>query len=272
MGTVSKALELLDCFTRQRALIGLSDFARLSGMNKSTCHRMLTELAAFGFVEQVGKAREYRLGPQVLRMAALREAAVPMRDAAMPVLRGLAQSLGETVHLSVIVGENLQMLAFSYSTAHSMAVMMEDANTLPYHATASGLAVLGFGTPAFRERVLTQPLPRLTKRTETNPAVIRERAAQARARGFATSSGGFEAEVDSIAVPLFDAAGQCCGALAVAAPASRLTSELLAAIRHEITKGAAQIVALWGGQVPPDVTSIWQSALKSADLPLSERV
>ncbi|MDZ4137053.1 MAG: helix-turn-helix domain-containing protein, partial [Paracoccaceae bacterium] len=48
MGTVSKALVLLGVFTRQRPLVGLSDFARLSGMNKATCHRMLTELTEFG--------------------------------------------------------------------------------------------------------------------------------------------------------------------------------------------------------------------------------
>lgn len=271
MGTVSKALILLDYFSRQRSQIGLSDFARLSGMNKATCHRLLTELQDFGFVEQVGAAREYRLGPQVLRLAALREAAVPMREAAMPVLRALAQATAETVHLSVIVGEKLQMLAFAYSAAHAMAVMMEDADTLPYHATSSGLAVLGFAPPAFRDRVLAQPLPRLTGQTETDPDAIRARLEAVRARGYADSAGGFEADVSSLAAPLFDAAGQCCGALAAAAPASRMTPALQRLIRREIITGAAQITGLWGGQIPPEVATIWQGAQSGAGQPGNER-
>jgi DNA-binding IclR family transcriptional regulator len=73
MSTVAKALDLLSLFTRTHPQAGLSDLARRSGLNKATCHRMLTDLAAAGLVEQVGPARDYRLGPAVLRLAALRE-------------------------------------------------------------------------------------------------------------------------------------------------------------------------------------------------------
>ncbi len=261
MGTVSKALSLLDHFNRQQALIGLSEFSRLSGLNKATCFRMLSELAELGFVEQVGRAREYRLGPQVLRLAALREAAVPMRDAAMPVLRGLAQSLGETVHLSVLIGEKLRMLGFAYSPAHAMAVMMEDTDTLPFHATSSGLAVLGFSPLLFQDQVLARPLVRLTAQTLTDPVAVRARVVAVGGQGYATSAGGFEAEVDSIAFPLFDGQSRCCGALAVAAPAARLTAANRLLIRAEVAKAARQIIALWGGQVPPGVNTLWQGLL-----------
>ena len=95
MGTVTKALELLDLFTREQPLIGLSDLARQSGQNKATCFRMMTEMQALGLVEQTGPSKAYRLGPAVLRLAALREAAVPTRDAAMPVVQNLANHLKE---------------------------------------------------------------------------------------------------------------------------------------------------------------------------------
>jgi DNA-binding IclR family transcriptional regulator len=96
MGTVSKALELLDFFSIARPLIGLSDLARLADLNKATCFRLVSELCDFGLIEQVGTAREYRLGPSLLRLAALREAQVPTRDAAMPTLQALAAKTGET--------------------------------------------------------------------------------------------------------------------------------------------------------------------------------
>jgi len=70
---------LLDFFSRARPQVGLSDMARLSGMNKATVHRLLNELTARESVKQTGTGREYQLGPAFLRLAALRENAVPMR-------------------------------------------------------------------------------------------------------------------------------------------------------------------------------------------------
>ena len=84
MGTVGKALELLDLFSRSRPQAGLSELARLAGVNKATCYRMLGEMALHGLVEQVGPSREYRLGPALVRLARVREAAVPMRETLMP--------------------------------------------------------------------------------------------------------------------------------------------------------------------------------------------
>ena len=258
LGTVSKALELLDCFSRQRAQIGLTDFARIAGLNKATCFRLLTELQDHGLVEQVGPAREYRLGPAVLRLANLREAIVPRKTAALPVLRALAQATNETAHLSIIEGDKLGMLAFAYAATHATRVMMEDAEVLPFLATSSGLAVLAFCEPALKERILTQPLRRYTPSTETDPAALRTRLSQIRATGIAESTATYEAEVHSFAAPLFDATGFCVGALAVAAPASRATEAKGDQIGAELIKSATEIVTLWGGTLPNSLAKLWR--------------
>jgi DNA-binding IclR family transcriptional regulator len=260
LGTVSKALELLDCFSRARPLIGLTDFARLAGLNKATCFRLLAELQMHGLVEQVGPAREYRLGPAVLRLANLREAIVPRKAAALPVLRALAEVTGETAHLSMIEGEKLGMLAFAYAAAHATRVTMADAEVLPFHATSSGLAALAFCEAGLRERVLAQTLRRYTPGTETDAAAVRSRLAAVRSGGIAESNAGYEAEVHSFAAPLFDASGLCIGAVAVAAPSSRMTEGLRDLIRVELPKSAAEIVRLWGGVLPDPLAKTWRHA------------
>ena len=260
MGTVTKALDLLDLFTRQRPLIGLSDLARLAGVNKATCYRLVTELCDFGLLELVGSAREYRLGPTVLRLAALREAQVPTREAAMPVLQALAQKTGETAHLSMVMGGALHTLAYAYSAAHATKVTMEDAQVLPFHATSSGLAVLAFQTEAFRAAILSQPTPKLTGRTETDPAALRARIAEVRSLGLAESRGALQAEVHSMAVPLFDALGHCTGALAVAALAGRMTESQRRLIRFALTQAGIEITNIWGGTLPADIMTLWRLA------------
>ena len=44
MGTVSKALSLLTNFNQSRTEIGLSEIARLAGVNKATAYRLLSEV------------------------------------------------------------------------------------------------------------------------------------------------------------------------------------------------------------------------------------
>lgn len=257
MSTVTKALDLLDLFTRTDPQAGLSELARKAGLNKATCHRLLGDLMAAGLVEQVGPAREYRLGPAVLRLAALREAAVPMQAAARPELDRLAEATGETAHLSMLVGGRLRALAFAYSARHVTRVMMSDADELPFHATASGVAVLGAMPAAARDAVLAGPLPALTPLTETDPAGIRARAAAARAEGHAESLGGLQADVHSLAVPLFGAEGTCLGALAVAAPVGRMDP---ARVLPLLMQAAARITTQWGGQPPADIAARWSAA------------
>jgi DNA-binding IclR family transcriptional regulator len=232
MGTVGKALDLLDLFSRAQPRHGLSQLARASGLNKATCHRLLTELESRGLVEQTGPAREYRLGPAVLRLSALREAAVPTREAAMPVLRRLAEATGETAHLSHLVAGRLLTLAFAYAARSGVKVMMEDADVLPFDATASGAAVL-----AHRPDLVATPGPALSVRI-----------AGARKTGYAETVSTYEKDVHSLAVPLVDATGACTGALAVAAAAPRMTPALHATIIRELHAAGAEITALWGGR------------------------
>lgn len=250
MGTTSKALSLLELFSRAAPEIGLTDMARRAGLNKATTYRLLTELAEHGFVEQIGANRAYRLGPAFLRLAALREASVPMRDVGRHVLRELSDLTGETAHMSVLQGTTLNAIAYTYASAHGTQVRMEDAEELLLHATSSGLAVLAWSAPDFTARALAAKLVKRTPETLTNPTEIRARLAPIRQQGFAVSIGGFEADVHSHAVPIFDAESTPIGALAVAAPSARMTDDLAALIQTELLAKGVQLTRLLGGFAP----------------------
>ncbi|NBR88557.1 MAG: IclR family transcriptional regulator [Rhodobacteraceae bacterium] len=250
MGTVTKALTLLDHFTLARPLIGLSEMARLAGVNKATAFRLLTELQNAGFVEQAGSAREYRLGPAVLRLASLREATVPMREAASTVLRTLADTTGETAHMSLLQGGRLVTTVHALSSRHGTRVTMDDASVLTFHGTGSGLAVLAFLPEPEIKAILSAPLKPHTQETVTDPKRIREQIAEVRRSGIAESVGGFEKDVHSHAAPIFDAEERVMGAIAIAAPVARMTPELRSEIRAALAKGAQELINRLGGHVP----------------------
>lgn len=260
MGTVAKALELLDHFTRSNPRIGLSDLARLADLNKATCYRLASALCDHGLLEQLGDSREYRLGPGLLRLAALREAHVPTREAAMPILTRLALETGETAHLSILLRGQLRPLAHAYSSAHVTKVTMDDTDDLPLHATSSGHAVLTFGPQELRDAVLAGPLRPLTTATLTSPEALSARLAEAKANGIAESHGGYATEVHSMAAPLFNAMGLCTGAVAVAALSSRMGQAERAHIRAALIRAAGEITTLWGGNLPAQLIQSWHPA------------
>jgi DNA-binding IclR family transcriptional regulator len=258
MGTTSKALTLLDYFDRTHTVIGLSDLARVSGINKATCFRLMSELIEHGLIEQLAESREYRIGPAVLRLAALREAAVPLRDLAMPILQRLANATGETAHMSHLVGGKLMTLAYAYSSAHAMKVMMEDAEVLPFHATSSGYAVLAYLPAKLTDAVLAGPLAMVTKATLTRPEDIQPRLAETRRLGHARTANTYEADVASLALPLFDARGECSGAIAVAAPVTRLTEDAAKRTLVALIAAAREATQAWGGQIPSTLDALWR--------------
>lgn len=252
MGTVAKAISLLSHFSPTRPEIGLSDMARLSGMNKATVFRLLCELETGNLVEQTAPSRAYRLGSGVLGLASLREASVPLLSVARDVLATLCGATGETVHMSQLLGQRLTALTHRYSSNHATRVMMQDAAELPLHATSSGLAVLAFGDADFVDAILTQPLRRFTRHTVTDPALVRVALNDIRQTSIAESIGGFEDEVHSHAAPVFGADMRPIGALAVAAPVSRMTGRARALIRRQVHQHAITLTQQTGGLCPPE--------------------
>lgn len=250
MGTISKALNLLGFFSEDRPEIGLTEFRKLSGQDKATVHRHLTELAESGFLEKNPISRAYRLGPAILRLAALREMLFPTRQALAPLVDQMAEHLGELVHVSLLDGDAMSPLYHHDAKIRGTRVHLDPAERLPLHATSSGLCLLAFGPSDLLDQTLARPLERWTEQTLTDPAALRTQTAATRASGIAHMDQSFEADVCSYAAPFFGIDQIATGALAVAIPVSRHTPEMQDAIKATLRAGAITLTEELGGIVP----------------------
>lgn len=257
MRTVEKALKLLDFFTDKVVEIGLSDLARLSGIDKATVLRMLNAMAESGLVEQNPENRRWRLGAGVLRLARLREAVLPVSRVLTPILERLADRTGETAHASLLSGRDLANIGV-VEPARANRVHIEPGLVLPLYATASGLAVTAYARPEQRERALSRKLVAVTGQTPTSREALQDLVSLARTRGFATADQTFESEVYGIAMPLFGPDGYACGALAVATPASRVTPDHERAILAALAPAAREATLGLGGRLPADLPPLPQ--------------
>ena len=220
MTTVDKALSLLEHFSEERPEIGLSEFSRLSGYDKSAALRLLSALGRAGFVQQDSSTRRYRLGAAFLRYARLRESTFPVTEILRPIAERLRALINETVHISLLNDDRLSTIIVIESS-HANRVHVTNGMILPLNATASGFCCLAFSEPETAQNWLAQPLETFSPKTLTDPRAIQARLPKVRARGYAISDRAFDSDVTSVAAPIFDAQGKVFGALSIVTPASR---------------------------------------------------
>ena len=252
MGTITKALELLEYFSMARAEIGLGEFVKLTGRDKATLHRHLGELVQNGWLEQDPAKRSYRLGPAVLRLSAVRESTYPTRAILSPIVERLSDELGELAHASLLQGDLLSPICFADPRRHGVQVHFNLSEMLPLHATSSGISVLAFCPEEQRERVLGGKLARFTEHTVTDPAQLRLRIDEARKTGIAGEACVFDPEVASQAVAIYGAQEHPLGALSVSVPTIRATPENTERNKTALINAARDLTRSLGGSYPLD--------------------
>jgi IclR family transcriptional regulator, acetate operon repressor len=253
--TVDKALALLDYFTVARSQIGLSDLARLAKADKATVHRMLVVLSKHGFLEQEPQSKLYRLGAGLLRHARNREASFPTSSLVLDILQDLTDQTGETSHASLIAGGSLATIGL-VASPKAIHVTLDAGESLPFHATASGIACMAFLPDEHVSAILKRRLASFTDTTPTSPDVLQKLIAQTRARGVAHSDQGYESDVFGIAAPIFGSHGVACGAVAVATPSHRVTRDVKQATTLSVMDAAVAITRRLGNEPPMSYRSM----------------
>lgn len=241
MSTVGKAVSLLELFSAAEPEIGLSDLARKASFDKATTRRLLLALSRHGLVEQDLASRRYRLGAGLSRLARIRDAHFPYLQIAQPVTRELAAETSETVHLSEFSRGALLTVNVELSP-RANRVNVDAGQVLPLHATASGLAFLAFGQPELAKRCLDATLQAFTAHTVTDRGRLSEAVGLAATRGYSQSAQGYEDGVHSVAAAIIGHDGYAIGALAVAAPVSRV-DEAVAAMHGQAVVRAARLIS-----------------------------
>jgi DNA-binding IclR family transcriptional regulator len=253
MQTVDKAMRLLGCFSVAVPELGLSELARVAAFDKAATRRLLVALANHGFIEQDPSTRRYRLGSAFLRFARVRETTRPLASVVQTALKDLMQATGETAHASLLSGNRLTTIGV-VEPQRPTRVSVDPAQQLPLHATASGIACLAFASETLIHDFLAgAALRRYTSHTCVSKRELRARLAETRERGFSLAVRGFDDEVTSIAVPIFDAEGRAFAAIAVASIASRFNKDAERRIAGCVLLAAARITEATGGVLHPTI-------------------
>jgi IclR family transcriptional regulator, KDG regulon repressor len=240
--SIRRGVEVLLSLSSEESLdmggLGVTRISELLGREKSQVSRALKALNEYGLVERT-KENGYRLG---WRLYALAQLAGERRllETAAPIMRRLAASLGERVHLSVRQGtETLTVL--SESSGRSVQTTGWAGRMTPAYCTSAGRALLLDWDPkeildAFEPIEFTA----LGPRTVGSPAELVQAIADDRERGYTVVDEEFEPDLIGVAVPVRDPAGAIVAALNASAPRFRFVERVPAAAA-ELAAAAAEL-------------------------------
>lgn len=221
--------------------LGVLRLAELVGQDKSQVSRTLKTLAEYGLVDRDAATRAYRLGWAAFALAA-RAGDTRLLTAGEPVVRGLAEMLGERVHLSVLRGIEV-LTVLSHSPPRAIQAAGWVGRTVPAYCTSSGYALL---LDADVDELFSGvELAPLGPRTPRSLEELAARVDAARERGYAIADEEFEPGLLAAAAPVRDFRGRIAAALNVSAPKFRLEPRLGEA-GAAVAEAAAQLSALLG--------------------------
>ena len=223
LSTVTKALQVMQAFSYEHPVLGVSELSRRLGMGKSSVHRILCTLAEQGFVTKTEDDR-YRLGLRLHELGQLVVSTLELRQVAHAPLEKLRNECGETVHVAVLEGADA-VYVHRFESQSTLRTFARVGRRVPAHTTSSGKCLLAFGDPAAIDVVVAAGLARIGPRSITEEKRFREVLTKVRADGFVVSVEENERGVVSIGAPVFGHDGSCIAAISMAGPMLRITPE-----------------------------------------------
>jgi DNA-binding IclR family transcriptional regulator len=94
IGSVQRALDILNLFEGSRTVIGNNEIARLLGMDPSTAAGLVYTLKLNNYLDQNPDTRKYRLGMKLAERASVLLDQIDLRKIATPTLEKVRQWSG----------------------------------------------------------------------------------------------------------------------------------------------------------------------------------
>ncbi len=221
--SIARAFELLEKMADSGGIIGLSQLAGRSGLPLPTIHRLMRTLVDLGYVRQE-PSREYALGPRLVRLGD--GASRLLGTWATPYLEGLVTSIGETVNLAMLDGDQVVYVAQAPGV-HSMRMFTEVGRRAGVHCTAVGKAMLAQLPDGEALTILRRSgLEQQTEHTIVDADALGRELRHVAAAGYAVDEGEQELGVRCVAVAL--PGDPVRAAVSVSGPSTRMTDELIA--------------------------------------------
>ncbi|WP_172117554.1 IclR family transcriptional regulator [Halomonas hibernica] len=236
-----KMARVLDCFTRSRKHLSISDIMSLTGLPRTTIHRIVASLREIEMIDQDNRRGDYRLGLKMFYYGSAVIANLDLNRHAHPHVLQLHQITGELVHLHMFDGSQMVCIEREEMGAERNTTLTT-IEAAPIHTTSVGKAFLAFQEEDLINRIIDEE--GLEKRTENTLSTIAELKADLTcilSRGYARDDEENEIGIRCVGAPIHDSRGRVFASISVSGPAERLPESRQDALAPAVIETANRI-------------------------------
>ncbi len=241
IGSVQRAIDILELFEPHVPELGNSDIARALEIPKSTAAGLISTLEHNGYLDQNPDTRKYRLGFKLAERAGVLLEQFDLRQIAAPILEELRDRCNESVNLAIRDGDYVVYIERMHGM-NMLGMRSEIGKREAIHSTALGKAILAsLSKEELRAFVKQHDFYPVTPRTITSPDAFLEALLQIKQRGYAIDDQENELGGRCVAAAIFDLHAKPVGAVSISVPIQRLPEEQLGTFGGMIKEAAQKI-------------------------------
>jgi DNA-binding IclR family transcriptional regulator len=244
-GSIDNAMRALQLL-RDRGSLRVSEVASELSVARSTAHRLMTLLNAYGVVEQEPGSPRYQAGPLLAQLGLAAFQSRDLSEQMHPYLERLSDEVGETVHLITLEGRDAVFIDGVESRGQALKVAARVGIIYPAYVNSGGKALLAEQSEEAVRRLYADTAFASTSRTIPSLEALTAELRETRERGYATVWGDRELGLAAVAVVQRSRDGLPIAAVAISAPEQRLPptriGTLVKALRAMTSEAAAQLL------------------------------
>lgn len=251
LSVLLNGISVLQVFSLDEPLLGVTEIAAKVGLHKSTVSRILATLERVQLVERDSDSRRFRLGLGVIALAGPLLADLDVRRVAYPVLQTLSERTGETSALMVWNGTEavcVEQVPSHHQVKHTTPLgtryrTMNDSSVrvfLAHSDPARALTVLRAGDITGAQYLDDAGIEAYFARLST-----------ARERGYTANYGETSLDEVGIASAVFDHRGDIIAAVLVSAPRFRVSEQQVPLLGEAVRDCADRVSERLGGRRSP---------------------
>lgn len=237
--TVVKSMDLLNLF-RKHPKLSLSEMVQLSGIPKTSVHRMVSSLEDMGFLKKE-ENNKYSLGLLFLEFGQLVKERIDIRKVALPVMHSLREEAGEAVNLVIKEG-NEAIYIEKLETMQPVRVYTKIGRRAPLYGGACPRILLAFLPEGELEQYIKETeLKPIAMQTITDKDFLLQVLAESKEKGYSISHSELQDYSSAVAAPIFDSLNQVAAGLSLVGPTIRFQEEYLSNLVELVKNAAAEI-------------------------------
>jgi len=239
--SVARAMKILKLFKTHEEL-GITQIAQKLNLSKSTVYGLVQALKVEGFLEKNSNNKSYICGLEAFKLGMSFASRMDLRNISAERARTLSEEVGETVHLSVMLGGRCINVA-RFNPDRLFMLIPQLGTFIPAHCTAMGKVLLAsLNREQLHSTIKEVGLDNYTPYTITSLQDLENQLEKVRQQGYAVSNQEALLGLSCVAAPIRDYTGQVAAAISVAGSTeSLMQKDRKEKTIHEVVKAALDI-------------------------------